>query len=253
METDFETKDNDAPWYKVNPKDGSELVLVPGGWFWMGSGYEDPDATADEEPRHLHYVEPFYFGIACITVAQFRRFMKESMHGGTGPDWQKAPGDHPVRYVSWHAATAYCEWAGLRLPTETEWELAARGYRALRYPWGKDWEDGRRVCWDRQKGPIWNTVPVYAYPDGVGTFGSFQQSGNLWEWCADTYEYKVYQRYARRDFSAPSNGQFRVLRGGSWGGVRPEGFRGAHRYHDSPDYKNCKDNLGFRVAGTVTV
>jgi formylglycine-generating enzyme len=239
----------EIPWYKVNHKDGSELVLVPGGWFWMGSGDEDPDGFDSEKPWHLHYVEPFYFGIFCVTVTQFRVFMKETKHDA-GSGWQNDPDSHPVRSVNWHDAAAYCEWAGLRLPAEAEWELMARGYGALKYPWGSDWEEGLRVCWDRQKGPKGNTAPVYDHPEGVGSLGSFQQSGNLWEWCADAWDEKVYARYAQGDFSAPSQGGGHVLRGGSWGHRYPGDFRGARRNVDYPDARY--DYRGFRAAGTVT-
>ena len=239
----------EIPWYKVNPKDGSELVLVPGGWFWMGSGDEDPDALGSEKPRHLHYVEPFYFGIFCVTVAQFRVFVKETKYDA-GSDWQKDPDEHPVRCVGWHDAAVYCEWAGLRLPAEAEWELAARGYGALKYPWGNDWEEGRRVCWDRQKRPKGNTAPAFAHPDGVSLFGGFQQSGNLWEWCADAWDGKVYARYAQGDFSVPSQGQDRVMRGGSWYYDHPSYFRGSFRVNYLPVLR--RDSRGFRAAGTVT-
>ena len=96
----------DVKWYKVNPADGSELVLVPGGWFWMGSGSEDPEARAEEKPKHLHYVAPFYFGIVCVTVAQYRNFVKDTDHAA-GSDWQNDPDGHPVRCVNWHDAAAY--------------------------------------------------------------------------------------------------------------------------------------------------
>ena len=239
----------EIPWYRVNPKDGSELVLVPGGCFWMGSGDEDPDAYDLEKPRHLHYVEPFYFGIACVTVAQFRRFVKET-NSAAGSSWQNDPDEHPVRSVDWHDAMAYCSWAGLRLPTEAEWELAARGYGALKYPWGKEWEEGRRVCWDKQKGPKGSTAAVYDHPEGVSPFGSFQQSGNLWEWCADAFDRTAYRRYARGDLSVPSEGGGRVLRGGSWSLDFPRRFRGGLRYDFYQFSRGV--NLGFRAAGTVT-
>jgi len=116
----------------------------------MGSGYEDPHASDDEKPRHLHDVSPFYLGITCVTQAQFERFVEHKGHDAED-DWKNDPPDHPVRSVNWHDAKAYCEWAELRLPTEAEWEFAARDYRSLRYPWGDDWEDGKRVCWSKQK------------------------------------------------------------------------------------------------------
>jgi formylglycine-generating enzyme len=248
MRTGLEPKDSATPWYKVNPKDGSELVLVPGSWFWMGSGDQDPGARVEEKPRHLHYVEPFYFGIACVTVSQFRRFVIETNHAA-GSDWRNDPDKHPVRFVNRHDVAAYCAWAGLRLPTEAEWELAARGYGALRYPWGGDWEGGRRVCWRKQKGPKGSTAPVFDHPEGVSSFGSFQQSGNLYEWCADAYDFKAYARYAMGDFSAPSGGG-RVLRGGSWLDNFPGRFRGVYRQLNFTDGRF--DNYGFRAAGTVT-
>jgi formylglycine-generating enzyme len=242
---------NRLHWYKVNSKDGSELVLVPGGWFWMGSGDEEPDARAEEKPKHLHYVDPFYFGIVCVTVAQYRNFVKDTDHA-IGSDWQNDPDEHPVRSVNWHDATAYCKWAGLRLPAEAEWELAARGYRALKYPWGKEWEEGRRVCWDKQKGPKGNTAPVHDHPEGVSPFGSFQQSGNLWEWCADTSDLKGYERYTQGDFSVPFQGQYRALRGGSWLLSVPRYLRGGYRgYYDHPDSR--VDLYGFRAAGSVSL
>lgn len=106
-------ENNHIPRYSQNPKDGTEMVFIPGGWFWMGS--EDSDAYDSEKPRHLHYIEPFYLGIACVTVSRFRKFAEETRHNAGG-DWWKDPVDHPVRSVNRHDVTAYCEWAGLRLP-----------------------------------------------------------------------------------------------------------------------------------------
>jgi serine/threonine-protein kinase len=167
--------------YFVNPKDGTEMVLVLGGWFQMGSGDDDSDAFGDEKPRHLHYVNPFYIAITCVTVAQFAQFVEETGYkGGEYPGtgswgyWKKDPKDYPVRYINWYDAKVYADWAGLRLPTEAEWELSARGYSALKYPWGDSWEDGKRVCWDEQKGSKGKTAPVFYHPEGASPFGTFQ-------------------------------------------------------------------------------
>ncbi|MEW6606460.1 MAG: SUMF1/EgtB/PvdO family nonheme iron enzyme [bacterium] len=241
------------PLYLINPKDSTELVLVPGGWFWMGAGDDDRKASDEEKPRHLHYVEPFYIAIACITVRQFKKFVQETRYNADSDILRRAqddPDEHPVRYVNWQDANAYCQWAGLRLPTEAEWELSARGYEALRYPWGNDWENGRRVCWDKQRGPTGSTEPVFKHPEGVSPFGTFQQSGNLWEWCKDTLDSNVYRRYQSGNFKQPDSGGDRVLRGASWGNSDTKIFRGSYRDYNYPYYRNY--DFGFRVARTVT-
>ncbi len=237
----------EVPWYYLNPKDGSEMVLVPGGWFWMGARDDDTKASDDEKPRHLHYTAPFYIGLTCVTVGQFKRFVDDTAHDA-GTDWREDPDEHPVRFVNWHDARKYVEWAGLRLPGEAEWELSARGYEALIYPWGDDWESGRKVCWDGQKGPLGSTTPVFDHPEGVSRVGSFQQSGNLWEWCEDGYDEKVYNRYKTGDYTTPSSGS-RVLRGASWGSVNPGVFRGGYRFYVGPGFRF--DLYGFRAAKTV--
>jgi formylglycine-generating enzyme len=245
----------DIPLYKINPKDGSELVLVPGGWFWMGSGDEDPEASDNEKPRHLQFVAPFYLGIACVTMAQFSRYLM-----CTNPIYEAfekqndLEDEQPVKDVDWHEASGYCEWAGLRLPTEAEWEMAARAYQALKFPWGNKWEGGRRVCWYKQKGPKGTTAPVFAHPEGVSCFGCFQQSGNLWEWCADVWNETSYNEHAQNILEDSSGSSDRVSRGASWcnGSVPPKYwyFRGAARYHYDPNHGEV--DKSFRVAESVT-
>ncbi len=245
----------------INPKDGYEMVRIPGGEFWMGAAENDSAAYGDEKPRHLHRVEPFYMGIYCLTVAQFRRFVRESgydggKYPGTGNGWderwgywQQDPDDHPVRFVNWFDAKAYGDWAGLRLPTEAEWEYAARGMEGFIYPWGDDWEEGRRVCWDEQQGPGGATAPVDAHPDGVSPFGLYQMSGNVYEWCADWYDQYSYKHFASGDFSPPKKCWGRVLRGGSWDSSYPRDLR--HWYLDCLDPMYRRNGCGFRVARTV--
>jgi formylglycine-generating enzyme required for sulfatase activity len=237
------------PFYLVNEKDGAELILVPGGYFWMGALEKDKDCRREESPGHLHYVAVFYMGITCVTVKQFRQFVKEARYDA-GKDWKKDPDDHPVRYVNWHDAAAYCKWSGLRLPTEPEWEYCARGYHGLIYPWGDDWEEGRRVCWDKQKGPKGNAAPVYDHPKGASPTGTFQQSGNLCELCDDWFDYNVYQRYAEGDFKQPKYGPGGVARGGAWNDDDIYSFRGGNRGYDLPGSRGLYS--GFRCAKTVT-
>lgn len=239
------------PLYYINPKDGTELVLIPGGWYWMGAREDDQEAGSDEKPRHLHYVELFYLGIACITVAQFQKFVKETGHD-PGEEWKEDPAEHPVRYVNWNDAKAYCRWANLRLPTEAEWELGARGYESLKYPWGNEWVEGRRVCWDRQRGPKGETAPVFAHPEGVSVFGTYQQSGNVWEWCEDGGESGIYRRYPQNDFIVPDKGEYRVVRGGSWRSSNQGYFRGSDRLDYDPGLRSWYACRGFRAARTVT-
>jgi formylglycine-generating enzyme required for sulfatase activity len=234
----------------INEKDGAELVLVPGGWFRMGAVEKDTKAGSSEKPGHLHYVAPFYIGITCVTVKQFAQFVKETKHDA-GKNWKQDPDDHPVRAVNWHDATAYCKWADLRLPTEPEWEYCARGYNGLIYPWGDDWEDGRRVCCGKQKGPKGNTAPVYGHPGGASPVGTFHQSGNLWEWCADGYDSDAYKRYSEGDFKPPVSDARRVLRGGSWDNLNPLYFRGGYRDLYDPDLRSLY--YGFRSARTITI
>ncbi len=236
------------PWYLVNQTDGSELVLMPGGWFRMGAVDKDEEVEDREEPGHLHYVAPFYMGITCVTVDQFRRFVRETAYEA-GKGWKKDPDGYPVRDVSWYDATAYCRWAGLRLPTEPEWEYCARGYTGLIYPWGDDWEEGRRVCRSRQKGPHGNAAPVYAHPGGASPMGMFQQSGNLWEWCADGYDSDAYKRYAEGGVSRSEDSGGRVLRGGAWYDDDLAVFRAGYRDYNYPNFRSNFN--GFRPAGTV--
>jgi formylglycine-generating enzyme required for sulfatase activity len=232
----------------VNEADGSVLVYVPAGEFEMGDG-EDADC-----PKHQVDVDAYYIGLYCVTNAQYTRFVKATGHRAPdtadygeavwrGSSYLPEKAEHPVMYVSWDDAVAYGKWAGLRLPTEAEWEKAARGPSGWLYPWGNTWDATR--CRHAGNRGSETTCRVYDYPGGVSRYGTYNQAGNVWEWCADWYDTDYYTRSPRENPRGPASGSRRVLRGGSWGNNHATGFRGAYRYRLDPAFRY--DIRGFRL------
>jgi len=207
-------------WLVHNKKDGSLLVLIPEGEFLVGDG------------KCPVLLPSFYLALHPVTNAQYLRFVQDTSRrppdiddfGEVTPVWRGGSfppdkADHPVVCVSWEDAYEYCRWAGLRLPTELEWEKAARGLRGRTYPWGDDWEGGTRCCWNRSSTEP-DTVDVWQHTDACSPWGLYQMSGNVWELCDDPYAGGTYEPYRiARPSAREEPGQYGACmagRGGSW-------------------------------------
>lgn len=217
--------------------DGAELVLVPAGLFVAGC-----DEAGDENnPRTERYIESFYLARYPVTNAQYGRFLAEHSDAARPGWWDderfNAP-EQPVVGVSFHDAVAYCQWAKLRLPTEWEWEKAARGTSARTFPWGEEPPDQRRASFGDPGG---RPAPVGSHPVGASPYGLHDMAGNVWEWTASPIEERdILARLKMRSTDRPY-----ALRGGSFGGP-PSFLRAAYRF---PYHPGGRDHgLGFRCA-----
>ena len=242
-------------------KDGAEMVLIPAGSFGMGDRFDE--GYPDELPVHLVTLNAFYMDVNEVTVGQFKQFAEESGYAYPANRWKDvarySPMDeHPMIHVSWNDATAYAQWAGKRLPTEAEWEYAARGgLSGKRYPWGDDITHDH-ANYDGTGGKdrwgAWNklnpgTAPVGSFePNG---YGLYDMAGNAWEWCADWYGANYYTNSPLNNPKGPNTNQDRVLRGGSWFNVTPY-LRVAGRGDLNPNnrliYNGFRCVLGFPAA-----
>ena len=240
--------DSGLPLLLEHDKTGMLLVLVPGGKFLAGG------PGSDEGGQKFEVELPsYYIGMHPVTNGQYGQFLKESGHrapesGDYGqPVWKNGTypvdkRDHPVVCVSWEDAQRYCRWAGLRLPSELEWEKAARGTDGRKYPWGEEW-DQTKCRNDKNKGTE-TTAGVWNYAVGASPYGAYQMSGNVWRWCEDWYDAKAYERYRQGTLTPPNSAQSRVLRGGSWRHGGPDPFTAFFRLDVRPDRRGS--DSGFR-------
>ncbi len=232
----------------VNLKDGSVMVYVPAGEFEMGDG------VGENCPPHKVVLSGYWIGVYAVTNAQYLKFVEETGHQlpdevehGT-PVWKGRwfPAElasHPVVGVSWDDSAAYAAWAGCELASEAQWEKAARGPQNLIYPWGAEWDPGK--CRHRSNRGEEKTCAVHGYPQGASRYGAYNQSGNVWEWCADWYDARYYRNSQKRDPRGPNEGLSRVYRGGCWWYFHQVKFRAADRYGYLPGYSG--DYLGLRL------
>ena len=232
------------------------MALIPAGEFLMGNSVGS-DGLPDEQPQRLVYTATFWIDRYEVTHDAYARFVQATGHrtpAHSNPAstlWEnKAPipgiGTHPVVNVSWEDAVTYCTWIGKRLPSEAEWEKAARGTDGRRYPWGNEWDftkansasywAGRTI--DFQSGADWDafwikgegakiskekgikgevlTTPVGSFPEAVSPYGLYDMAGNVAEWVQDWYNPNYYKEAPLSDPQGPSHGAIKAMRGGSW-------------------------------------
>ncbi len=236
---------------KINPKDGAEMILIPAGDFLMGSMDVDKDENDNEKPQHEVYLDAYYMYKTEVTVAQYRKFcVATGRKIPPEPDW-KWKENHPIVNVSWDDAKAYADWAGVVLPTEAQWEKAARGGNGLIYPWGNEWDKTKCANWSNsgEYNMMSGTHPVGSFPTGASPCGVMDMAGNVLEWCADWYGETYYKNAPAKNPTGPVTGNSRVMRGGSWFDDNNINFHSAYRYDSDPDYDDL--NLGFRCASPV--
>jgi len=234
---------------RVNPRDGSTYVRIAAGEFWMGATPGDSQAQSDEKPRHpVRITKAFWLGQTPVTAAAYWRYAQETGRPMPPPPIFNSDQNHPIVIVSWDEAQAYCEWAGGRLPTEAEWEYAARGGQdGLKYPWGDDITPDLANYSDSK----WHgTSPVRSYP--ANAWGLYDMAGNAWEWVADWY-HEYYYAILPSDKPAddprgPESGLTRVLRGGSFANDSRL-LRAALRYRIAPSIKYF--SIGFRCVWEI--
>jgi iron(II)-dependent oxidoreductase len=242
-----------------------QMVRVPAGVFLMGSTKEqaaqaikdgaEKGWVEEEQPQHKVELAEYLIGKYPVTCREYQVFVKEANYlspgGWSGEQFPDGKGGHPVVNVSWEDAAAYCNWLkersgkAYRLPSEAEWEKAARGDDGRIYPWGNEFDKEKA---NTDEAGVGDTTPVGQFsPQGDSPYGCADMAGNVWEWCADWYDENEYKK--RKEMVkipiGPEKGTQRLLRGGSFSPVR-RGARCAYRYRNYPHIRYR--NLGFRVA-----
>jgi formylglycine-generating enzyme required for sulfatase activity/uncharacterized caspase-like protein len=245
----------------ISEKDGMILLYVPAGEFIMGSN----DGKSDEKPAHKANLSAFWIDQTEVTNAMYLKCVREEKcneprrRGSYTEDYyfyNPQKGNYPVIYVSWGDAKSYCEWVDRRLPTEAEWEKAARGKDGRIYPWGNDFP-GSTSYFDLLGYNQPDTSEVGKSSKGVSVYGVFNLAGNVWEWTADWYSDTFYQNPPPLNPLGPEKGEYRVLRGGSWYSILRagnkyyfDGLRSSNRFWMAPN--DSTNDVGFRCAMSAT-
>ena len=233
---------------KISPIDGMLMVEIPAGEFQMG---KDDDLIGDDSPRHTVYLDTYWIDQTDVTNAMYALCVRAGkctftiQHAPTAvhfddPDYA----DHPVVYVTWYQAVDYCNWAGRRLPSEAEWEKAARGTDGRPFPWGKKPVNSTLANYNDTLG---DTSSVGSYPAGASPYGLLDMAGNVRQWVADWFDALFYRNSPLQNPLGPGMGDKRVLRGGSFKDPA-NGVRVTTRFEHEPGSAGM--NRGFRCASS---
>lgn len=254
---------------QISLVDNMKMVYVSAGEFLMGSSDDDRLADEDEKPQRLVYLSGYWIDQTEVTHSMYAAFLNTEGNQFEGGDtwldaddpavrlkyldgqWKPIPGyeDHPVVEVTWFGARAYCKWVGRRLPTEAEWEKAARGTDGRIYPWGEGNPGVVQVSCNQANvsGCSRDTMSVGSYSTIKSPYGAFDTSGNIAEWVADWYDPDYYSKALNKNPKGPTTGDYRVMRGGSWS----RNFRlsrAASRDRSDPAFACFYNGEGFRCA-----
>jgi eukaryotic-like serine/threonine-protein kinase len=242
----FQTGGTQVP----SEKDGMQMVFVPAGEFWMGSSEEDLAAKGDEKPQHKVYLDAFWIDRTEVTIAMYN----QCVHAGTCQypygtsadeihSFYQNPenADYPIN-TTWTDAGTYCRWAGRHLPSEAEWEKAARGTDGRLYPWGNTPPGPDLLNFNSLLG---STTRVGSYPGGASPYGALDMAGNLWEWVTDWYDHAYYVNSPSSNPTGPAPQAYRACRGGSWNSSAKV-VRAATRGNQDPG--QCDGLVGIRCS-----
>ena len=237
----------------ISEKDDMTLLYVPAGSFTMGSD----NGNTNESPAHQVYQDAFWIDRTDVTNAMYAKcvadkgacsqptnlssYTRSSYYDNSQFD------NYPVIYVNWNMADTYCKWAGRQLPTEAQWEKAARGSDGRTYPWGNNAPDNTLLNYNSSLG---DTTTVGSYPKGASPYGALDMAGNVWQWVADWYQSGYYATLGNNASNpqGPASGDGRVLRGGSWDGNLDD-VRSAYRNWSDPTI--TFDSIGFRCSRSL--
>jgi len=230
----------------ATPKAPPGMVYVPEGYFQMGQSSSESE---DQKPMHFVYTSAYFIDKYEVSNTEYKKFLDATGHVKPKywEDERFNQPDQPVVGISWFDAMAYSRWKGRRLPTEAEWEKAARGNDGRLYPWGEKWSKGKKLYFvnvfgmeDRYE----FTAPVNYYASGASPFGALNMVGNVWEWCLDWYDKDYYEISPELDPEGPEAKQMKVLRGGSWIN-NIDGVQVTQRTRNLPETQN--NIYGFRT------